>query len=104
MADVKKLMVPWLEGLKHFFSEHLEKAWEDKSLIRMMSNEGRDYIEDELAKVDGLTVYHTHGNYILIDASPSGTTTKEIVGSVMGKDGIILRKQSPFKGKGFSGS
>ena len=44
MVDVKKLMVSWLEGLKPFFFEHLEKAWEDKSLIRMMSNEGRDYI------------------------------------------------------------
>lgn len=63
MVNVKKLTVPWLEGLKPFFSEHLEKAWEDTSLIRMMSNEGRDYIEDELAKVDGLTVFNFLRNF-----------------------------------------
>ena len=40
MADVKELMVPWLKDLKPYFSEHIEKAWEDKALIRMMSNEG----------------------------------------------------------------
>jgi len=32
-------MVPWLEGMKPCFSEHIERAWEDRSLIRMMSNE-----------------------------------------------------------------
>jgi histidinol-phosphate/aromatic aminotransferase/cobyric acid decarboxylase-like protein len=64
-----------------------------------MTNEGRDYIEGELSKIDGLTVYHTHGNYILIDATPTGATSAEIVNAVMEKDGIILRKMNPFKDK-----
>jgi len=64
-----------------------------------LTNEGRDYIEKELSKINGLTVYHTYGNYILIDASPTGATTEEIVGWVMNKHGIILRKVSPFKGQ-----
>jgi len=29
MADVKKLMVPWLEKCEPYFSEHIELAWED---------------------------------------------------------------------------
>jgi len=69
-----------------------------KEKIRL-TNEGRDYIEDELSKVDGLTVYHTNGNYILIDASPTGAKSNEIVDAVMKNYGIIIRNQNPFKGR-----
>lgn len=64
-----------------------------------LTNQGRDYIEKELSKLDGLSVYHTHGNYILIDASPTGAKSEEIVDWVMNNHGIILRKQKPFKGR-----
>jgi histidinol-phosphate aminotransferase len=69
-----------------------------KNKVRQ-TNEGRDYIESELSKVDGLTVYHTNGNYILIDATPTGATSAEIFNSVMKKDGILLRKMNRFKEK-----
>ncbi len=64
-----------------------------------LTNEGRDYIESELSSIKGLTVYHTHGNYILIDATPTGTTSAEIVNAVMEKNGIILRKMNVFKNR-----
>ncbi len=64
-----------------------------------MSNEGRDYIESELSRVDGLTVYHTRANYILIDATPFGATSIEIVDGFMEKYGIILRTVKPFREK-----
>jgi histidinol-phosphate aminotransferase len=64
-----------------------------------LTNEGRDFIEGELSKVEGLTVYHTHGNYILIDASPTGAVTEEITNWVMDNHGILLRKVSAFKGR-----
>jgi histidinol-phosphate aminotransferase len=61
------------------------------------TNEGRDYIEGEISNINGVTVYHTHGNYILIDASPTGATTEEIVNYVIKNHGIIIRKMNPFK-------
>jgi histidinol-phosphate aminotransferase len=64
-----------------------------------LTNEGRDYIEGELSKIDGLAVYHTFGNYILIDATPTGAKSEEIVNAVQKKSGIILRKMNPFKDK-----
>lgn len=64
-----------------------------------LTNEGRDYIEGELSKIEGLSVYHTHGNYILIDASQTGAISEEIVDFITEKHGIILRKQKPFKGR-----
>ena len=64
-----------------------------------LCNEGRDYIERELSGVDGLHVYHTHANYILIDASSFGQSSKEIVDSILEKYGIILRPVKPFRDK-----
>jgi histidinol-phosphate aminotransferase len=69
-----------------------------KKKIRL-TNQGRDYIESELSKIDGLTVYHTYGNYILIDATPTGAISEQIVNEVMEKHGILLRKMNPFKEK-----
>ena len=64
-----------------------------------MCAEGRDYLERELSKIDGLTVYHSHANYILLDATYFGESSKEIVDGVMEKHGIILRTVKPFKQK-----
>lgn len=67
-----------------------------KEKIRL-TNEGRDYIESELAKIEGITVFHTNGNYILFDASKTGAKSEEIVNAVLEKHNIILRKMNPFK-------
>ncbi len=69
-----------------------------KEKIRL-TNEGRDYLESEISKIDGLTVYHTNGNYILIDASKTGAISEEIVDTIMERHGILLRKMNPFKGR-----
>ncbi len=40
--SVKKMeeyFVPWLKNIKMYISPHIELAWKDKSLVRMMSNE-----------------------------------------------------------------
>jgi len=52
MSNVKDIMVPWLKGIKPCFPKHIDMAWENKKLVRMMSNEGpfepRKVILDEL--------------------------------------------------------
>ena len=75
---------------------HLQKTGQRQKKIKS-TNEGRDYIEGEISNINGVTVYHTHGNYILIDASPTGAMTEEIVNYVMENHGIIIRKMNPFK-------
>jgi histidinol-phosphate aminotransferase len=63
------------------------------------TNDGRDYIESEIGKLDGVTVFHTHGNYILFDATPTGAKSEEIADWVMKNKGIIIRKVASFKDK-----
>jgi histidinol-phosphate aminotransferase len=39
MKDIAEYFVPWLKGEKMYLSPHIEMAWENKSLHRLMSNE-----------------------------------------------------------------
>lgn len=39
MKSIEDYYVPWIKGQKMYVSEHLELAWRDMSLSRMMSNE-----------------------------------------------------------------
>lgn len=64
-----------------------------------LNNEERDYLEREITRVEGLTVYHSHGNYILIDASRAGVKSEEIYDVMLKRYGILIKKQNPFKGR-----
>lgn len=37
--NIDSYFVPWLQGMEMYISSHLELAWEDRALHRMMSNE-----------------------------------------------------------------
>ncbi len=39
MKKIEDYFVPWLRNIKMYISSHIELAWKDKSLARMMSNE-----------------------------------------------------------------
>ncbi|MDD2920665.1 MAG: histidinol-phosphate transaminase [Anaerolineales bacterium] len=39
MKKVEEFYAPWVKGIPMYISEHIEKAWRDPSLHRMMSNE-----------------------------------------------------------------
>lgn len=39
MKKIEDYFVPWLRNIKMYISSHIELAWRDKSLARMMSNE-----------------------------------------------------------------
>ena len=39
MKSIEEYYAPWVKGIPMYISEHIEKAWRDPSLHRMMSNE-----------------------------------------------------------------
>src|SRR3970040_1392478 len=39
MKKVEEYYAPWVKGIPMYISEHIEKAWRDPKLHRMMSNE-----------------------------------------------------------------
>ena len=66
--------------------------------IRLITNE-RDYMEREIAAISDLCVYHSHANYVLIDASKTGLDSGRITGDMKAHYGILLRRMKPFKGQ-----
>lgn len=76
------------------------KTFEDKDYIEKSIKEGiesRDYLIDELSKIDSLNVFPSKSNFILIGVKDTGYTAAEITREFM-KKGIIVRDCTSFKG------
>jgi len=61
------------------------------------NNQEVEYIETEVGKIKGITVFHSNGNYILFDSAIPGKTGKGMVDHGV-KKGLILRGQDPMYG------
>jgi histidinol-phosphate aminotransferase len=75
-------------------------TFEDKSYIQKSIKDGiesRDYLIDELSKIDSLNVFPSKSNFILIGVKDTGYTAAEITREFM-KKGIIVRDCTSFKG------
>ena len=75
-------------------------TFEDKSYIEKSIKDGiesRDYLIDELSKIDSLNVFPSKSNFILIGVKDTGYTAAEITREFM-KKGIIVRDCTSFKG------
>ena len=73
-------------------------ALEDTEALRMrveFNNRAIDYYEEMLGSVPGLDVYHSYGNYILMDGTDTGKKGKDMVAFAQEK-GLILRPQNPM--------
>jgi len=55
------------------------------------------FIQDSLADVPGLTIFHSHGNYILFDCGEAGKKGQDVVDHAQEK-GLILRPQAEMYG------
>ena len=59
--------------------------------------ESRQYLYDEVSKIDGLNVFPSKSNFMLIDIRDTGYTASELALELM-KRGIIVRDCTSFKG------
>ncbi|WP_407379891.1 histidinol-phosphate transaminase [Methanobrevibacter sp.] len=75
-------------------------TFEDKEYIDRSIRDGiesRDFLIDELSKIDCLNVFPSKSNFILIGVKDTGYTAAEITREFM-KRGIIVRDCTSFKG------
>jgi len=97
---LRKMQVPWNASLLSIAAA--EAALDEEEELRRKAaynNAGVEYICKELSKIPGLKPYHSHGNYVLIDATDTGATGKEIVDYLFEKAGIMLKYFAPFRGR-----
>lgn len=75
-------------------------TFKDKDYIEKSIKDGiesRDYLTDELSKIESLNVFPSKSNFILIGVKDTGYTAAEITREFM-KRGIIVRDCTSFKG------
>ena len=98
VAQISATLIPWNVGTIPMWAALA--ALEDTEALEKrikFNNEQIKYIEQELGAIPGMTVFHSHGNYILLDAKGTGKTGDEIVAYAQEK-GIILRPQNKMYG------
>jgi histidinol-phosphate/aromatic aminotransferase/cobyric acid decarboxylase-like protein len=96
----RKMQVPWNASILSIAAA--EAALEEEEELKRKAaynNAGVDYVCKELSKMPGVKPYYSHGNYVLIDATDSGVTGKEIVDYVFEKAGVMLKYFAPLRGR-----
>ena len=98
VAQISATLIPWNVGTIPMWAALA--ALEDPEGLAMrvkFNNEQIEYIEGELGAIPGMTIFHSHGNYILFDAKGAGKKGDDIVAYAQSK-GLILRPQNEMYG------
>lgn len=98
---LRKMQIPWNASLLSMAAA--EAALDEEEELRRKAaynNAGVEYVCKELSKIPGVKPYHSHGNYVLIDATDAGVTGKAVVDYVFEKDGVMLKAFAPLRGRG----
>jgi histidinol-phosphate aminotransferase len=97
---LRKMQLPWNISLLSLAAA--EAAFDDEEELKRKAaynNAGVEYLCKELSKIPGVKPYYSHGNYVLIDATDTGATGKEIVDHVFEKTGVMLKYFAPLRGR-----
>lgn len=81
MKDIEEYYLPWIKGQKMYISDHLEVAWRDMSLHRMMSNENP--VAPSGKVVEAMTKYAKMANRY----PDRGTVVRGKIAEINGLDG-----------------
>ena len=81
MKKIQDYIVPWLRGVKMYTSPHIDLAWRDKKLHRMMSNENPNPPSKKV--VDAIIEYGKMANRY----PDSGYAVREKIAELNGLDG-----------------
>jgi len=97
-----KVQIPWSASVMSLAAaEAILENHEELRQKRELSRKSIDFFCKTLAQIPGVKPYHSHGNYMLVDASATGKTSKEIVDHVSGQ-GFLIKAMPPLHGrKGF---
>jgi histidinol-phosphate aminotransferase len=98
ILQIATMLIPWNVGTIPMWAALA--ALEDTEAMRKrveFNNREVRYIEEALKDVPGLTVFHSHGNYILFDGAGAGKKGQDMVEYAQ-KRGVILRPQPEMYG------
>ena len=98
ISQISAALLPWNVGTIPMWAGYA--ALEDVEGLRErveFNNHELAYIEESLGEIPGLVIFHSHANYILFDAGPTGKKGQDILEYALAK-GIIFRGETPKYG------
>jgi len=98
----EKAQVPWSASVMSLAAAEAILDYEEELRNKSaFNNRSVDFFCKVLGEIPGVKPFHSHGNYILVDASDTGKTSKEIVDKMYEK-GFIIKTMPLLHGrKGF---
>ncbi len=98
----EKVQIPWSASVMSIAAaEAILDHKEELSRKAEFNRKSVEFFCKVLGELPGVKPYHSHGNYILVDATDTGKTSEEIVTSMYEK-GFIIKTMPPLHGrKGF---
>ncbi|NOY08008.1 MAG: aminotransferase class I/II-fold pyridoxal phosphate-dependent enzyme [Spirochaetes bacterium] len=98
VSKISAVLIPW--NVSTLTMGAAIAAFEDTEGLKIrvnFINSQIEFIEKSLGEIDGLTIFHSHGNYVLFDAKGTGKKGNDIVAHAQ-KNGVILRPQPGMYG------
>jgi histidinol-phosphate aminotransferase len=95
VSYLMRTKIPWNVGLVSLAAALA--ALEDGGALRErqeVNRQGRDYLCEQITQIPGLQAFASEGNFVLVDASCLGKTSKAIVDDLIAR-GIFIRPMSP---------
>lgn len=98
ISQLSATLLPWNVGTIPMWTA-LASLKDTEALQKRIefNNSEIKFIEESLGDIPGLTIFHSHGNYILFDGSKAGKTGSDMVNYALEK-GLIFRPQAPMYG------
>ncbi len=99
IAQLSAMLLPWNVGTIPMWAALA--ALEDEEGLKErveFNNTQAAYIKDALSDIEGLTIFESHGNFILFDGTDAGKVGDEMVAFALEK-GFILRSQPHLYGR-----
>lgn len=97
-----KVQIPWSASVMSLAAAAaILDNQEELKQKRELTRQSIDFFCKTLVEIPGVKPYHSHGNYMLVDASATGKTSKEIVDHIC-EQGFLIKAMPPLHGrKGF---
>lgn len=98
IAQISATLIPWNVGTIAMWAALA--ALEDTEGLEMrvkFNNSEVDFIEESLSDIPGLTIFHSHANYILFDGGAAGKKGEDMIRFAQER-GLILRGEAPKYG------
>ena len=93
VAQISATLIPWNVGMIPMWAAlaALEDEESMKKRVEFINRQVR-YVEEALKDIPGLTIFHSHGNYILFDGQGTGKKGMDLIKYAQER-GVILRPQ-----------